>query len=1245
MSKARRPDRLPDPQDVVSGKTRVRIEQLFALIHEVNPTDKGLPAREKAARYALKSKLQAVLVRNHADVLEVVPHPTDPAVVSFRHRQADRDAAHAVLAELDDETRRWAETQLLLAKLPDRPVEPLKLALPALERPTPRTLDALARGQAAVEAWDYDAAREAFAEAVTTSRGDVEAGRALLDLLVNTLADDAAALGVEDLLSARTREDRAIRGMLALASGRMGDRDRARRLGRDSGSPDLLALLAGLAIRDGDAGDAASIVLALRELDGAHPALTKINEGIQRLKADERRPAEAELAGAVAAGDDAVVERLAAAMLSRWPSSEPARQALARVEGRRRSAEASRLAAEAWAAWSRGDAVQAGAHARRARALGVDDPEMAAWLSEAEAAAAEVTENLAIRSAVEDVRRDRLESYLALSVDGRSQVREQVGRPLLDWIEALGRTPEAVAAAVALEAALQGPSDALAQVRPHDRLLRSLPAGRRALAAWEAEADQAAKRGFAAQLDVAEDAYLRGDLERALTLANALDPRAGTPAGLARQKQLVAALTSDRATLAARRRVDDRVLSGDLLGARDLARALGLDDLAAALAARVRSEWRVRPLREAPLLDATWPESDPYPRVSLSADARQVCIGEAHHGEVFVRIIDRASMTVERALRLRTPTPMDWRADQLVDGRLYITGDRGSVLVIDVATFEVASWHPDVLAARTDGEEIELATMSPGGRYLWLTVRAGHSPAECRVYDLESWPRFRKMEVPGRAFPLWGAPDPTVALVHPRLGLRLHAPSGNPRMQRTILADVPLTRAAAHPTCLGVIAFANAAGMRQPGVAAVLASIPDPPPDPLAIVVCNIDKSTFSAKALSPCRTAEPHSLATSFASKQAWMRVCVRDTVEFAPYVFQADGEMDSAGGWAAPRNAVLLQDASGQHVAAMYCTPGGLADLPLTAELAFQDEAAAALAHLCVAPHLAGALYIGACGADRAWISDGATALARDLAKVEAPRRGDRISELRGAFAGDPVASADLVGALARIGLHARAEEVLAELEQTAPGSAQARAFTGTRELSLRNFEAADRLLGDLDVALLPPRVAQHVRHARAVLAVEAGDFEAAGAELAATPDLLDGCDLRGLRVLVAVRRGQPQPGEAEDAARWTQVSDCVAMYATADALLARCDWDGAWAALDQAVSWRMMELEPLSRLATAALGRGSPGFMEELAVASFLRKWTERETLLGMGGGRRSRIEDGYAELFIRGRAWLESVTSGT
>lgn len=1245
---ARRPDRLPDPQDVVSGKARVRIEQLFALIHEVNPTDKGLPAREKAARYALKSKLQAVLVRNHADVLEVVPHPSEPAVVSFRHRHADRDAAHAVLAELDDDTRRWAETQLLLAKLPDRPVEPLKVPVPAFERPTPRTLGALARGHAAIEAWDYEAAREAFAEAVTTSRGGVDAGRALLDLLVNTLADDAAALGVEDLLSARTLEDREIRGMLALASGRMGDRDRARRLGRDSGSPDILAMLAGLAVRDGDIGDAGSILLTLREFDASHPALVRISEGIQRLKAVERRPAEAELAAATGRGDDAAIESLARTMLARWPTSEPARQALAAVEGRRRSREASRIAAEAWASWSLGDAVQAGALARRARALGVDDPEMAAWLAEAEAAAAEVTENAAIQVAIGEVGNNRFDGYLGLSADARGRVRERVGRPMLAWVESLARTPEAVVAALALESALASPADALAGLRPHDRLLRTLPVARRFLATLEAEADKAARRRFAEQLDAAEDAYLCGELERAAALVADVDMCGGTGADGVRYRQLLSALGSDRAVASSQRRVEERLAGGDLLGARDLAAASGLPALASSLAERVRTEWRLRTftdvsLLEGALLDAAWPETVPYPRLSLTPDARQICIGEAHNGEVFVRVIDRDTMRVERALRLRTPTPLDWRADQLIDGRLYILGSRGAVVVVDFATFDVVAWYPDVLLPRPRTGTIEMATMAPGCRYLWMTVRDDAEKVECRVYDLESWPRFRKMDVAGRPFALWGAADPTIALLQPGLGLRLHSPSGNPRMQRTILNDIAITRVTAHPTQIGVLGVADARSLKKlPGMASVFADMPNPVSDPLAVFVLKTDNYTFSASGISSARSSQPHVLATSRATERVWMRLCINDTVQLCPVAFLDDGEMDSEGSQFAPRNTVLMQDASGEHVAAVYCTPDGLAEQPLPFEPARTDETGAAIAHLSVWSQVNGLLHVTGCGADRNWISEGATSLAKDLAKVPAGEREAVAREYLSSFAGDSVALADLIGALSTLGLGGLAEEVLTVLERDLPDSPQARAFVGVRQLSVRAFDGARSRLTDLNTQLLPPRMAQHVRHARALLAMEDGDFEAAEAELAATPDLPDGCDLRGLRAFVAVRCGRPRPEQVEDAVRWEQIDAYVKTIATADACLASSDWEGAWNALNQALVWRTIELEPLSRMTAAALGRGVAGFMEELAVASFLEKWVEREMIFGMGDGRRTATDVGYAQLAVRGRAWLETVT---
>ncbi len=112
---ARRPA-LPNPSDVVSGRARVTVDQLFALIHDVNPTDKGLSPRAESDGYALKSRLQSVLIRQHSDLLVVERRSGDERVVSLRHRIAGRDACHAVLPSLDDDARRWVETELALAE-------------------------------------------------------------------------------------------------------------------------------------------------------------------------------------------------------------------------------------------------------------------------------------------------------------------------------------------------------------------------------------------------------------------------------------------------------------------------------------------------------------------------------------------------------------------------------------------------------------------------------------------------------------------------------------------------------------------------------------------------------------------------------------------------------------------------------------------------------------------------------------------------------------------------------------------------------------------------------------------------------------------------------------------------------------------------------------------------------------------------------------------------------------------------
>jgi len=54
--------RLPDPHDVLAGREPARLEKLFELVHAVNPTDRGVAGRELADAYALKARLQGLLM-------------------------------------------------------------------------------------------------------------------------------------------------------------------------------------------------------------------------------------------------------------------------------------------------------------------------------------------------------------------------------------------------------------------------------------------------------------------------------------------------------------------------------------------------------------------------------------------------------------------------------------------------------------------------------------------------------------------------------------------------------------------------------------------------------------------------------------------------------------------------------------------------------------------------------------------------------------------------------------------------------------------------------------------------------------------------------------------------------------------------------------------------------------------------------------------------------------------------------
>jgi hypothetical protein len=100
-----------DPDAVLRGDEPVELRALLRLIQDVNPTGREKDPVERARRYALKSSLQSLLLRRHADVLRVVK-TVRPGIVGLRCTTAREDGGHARLELLDADARQIALDRL-----------------------------------------------------------------------------------------------------------------------------------------------------------------------------------------------------------------------------------------------------------------------------------------------------------------------------------------------------------------------------------------------------------------------------------------------------------------------------------------------------------------------------------------------------------------------------------------------------------------------------------------------------------------------------------------------------------------------------------------------------------------------------------------------------------------------------------------------------------------------------------------------------------------------------------------------------------------------------------------------------------------------------------------------------------------------------------------------------------------------------------------------------------------------------
>ena len=313
--------------DEVLGGAKASLEELFRLIHRVNPTGRG----GGEERYRRKAALQSLLIREHASALGVEP-TDDPDIVSLRHVLGRRDACHARLSALDDDARSWARLQLDGWESPETAAPFAAVA---------GGESALTAGRRALAEYDYDTAESCFRAALATDEAP-QAAEALLELLVDHLCRDEDALELH--LGRSARASTTTRRLLARAALRAGRLERAGRLLDGLGDAELLADLANALLQADRLVDARQAALRARDLAPASGSVRAAVEAVgHRERAQDearRRPAEDELRQLAAARDWSRLEAHASAAAKRFPRSTVARELLEQAVRERRRVEA-----------------------------------------------------------------------------------------------------------------------------------------------------------------------------------------------------------------------------------------------------------------------------------------------------------------------------------------------------------------------------------------------------------------------------------------------------------------------------------------------------------------------------------------------------------------------------------------------------------------------------------------------------------------------------------------------------------------------------------------------------------------------------------------------------------------------------------------------------------------------------------------------------------------------------------------
>jgi hypothetical protein len=1234
--------RLPDTDRVLAGQEPVSIDQLFELIHRINPTGLDLASAEQDAAYATKARLQSLMIERFGEQLRVSQITNAEGVIGLHHRTYNKDACHAVVAQLSAGARSWVRWQLDTAE--DTP--PRTQPSPAAERrkavPQHPIDDHLAHGERLLADYDFEGAKHLFRLALQASDAAerVRAAQCMLTLLVEHLAADAEAVAVQEQLDGEQCQDPQVRCLLALALAR---------LGQHSASARMLGSLEGERA-EAAAAELARVALATDELDVCErwaarvppesPSRSSVNSyllAVRERRVAASKPLEQLLLAARFSDDEMRMATLARELITLNPANAMARATLTELHIAQRQRDLAQQVGRVRSFLDLGDTNNArAAHS----ALPSDEPthaELLAAIVAAEADAASRARDEQVQAVVSRLDTGIDEAAVAALWEcdavAAEMVRAKVVSPAAKWLcmfppERIRTPPSSIAAALHALVSSQACSDperAVEIIANHAPIIGRITPGKAWLQHLNAVVLEQRQGRARTALRGAENMAAQSPVE-SLALLRAIDARHLDLADRRQHAKMVVEIGHRCAVAEAIQRVQAAIGTRDPFSARNAAVALStLEDCPAhraqadALELDLQCQWiEATSSGDANLTELLGPSMSQRCIGAAQGLADGIVIADQIAGRIFVREVHRDPDN-NRSWVLTPTEPFEFLHAHVQGDLLWLTS-RQSILHFDRRGGRVLDlWR---FAALGKVRNVESALPIPGTNKIWVMTQDG-----AWLVDGPRWTAERRIDDCQSLFPMWGGSEPSV-IYSRHLVDYVSANALGHSIRR--YADTHLFVGATSRPCGNGAAILRKVwtGQHQAPVLRLGAILPHGPgfgEIDLGLTAANGHASLVSSKL-------ENRVFVVAHLLESGLTLMCV----EASPRGVSESWRIS------APGPIALFGDAEGHAAHALVCLGTRVQILRLTAE----PPTSAMTWHNALgtwgpdtsadaAPRLESIL-------DSNWLAPDLaerTAACRDLLPMlSAGELHERTSKLL-------AADLDLtsLAALHRSGALASQDEALARHLNPQRSSAHAvlcaevnaRAGRFVQALSCLEF-AADRLSDAV--------TRQHVHYLRALCHLAAGDEAAARTELAlAKATHHDDRDARALREwLDLLNTGRAPTPE------WRRAAALYGRLTTADLHLLNGNWGEACDLLDEPQTWLQEDLQAISRLAAAwlelAVEEPRGEVRKRRVLAAFIKLAANARPRLDLLWGQKQWPAERLAALLVRARNWLGPFDEG-